>query len=170
MLSDFMIGETYPENVLSEISLALFEDSGWYKVNYYTGGLFRYGKNAGCNFVQNKCVENGKTNYPDTFCLNSNEEMCFANRLAKGICNLSVNAKDLDPNYRYFDNPKFGGYEKADYCPVALWTKDTELNMYFSNSCAYGKSTYGNLGESISSTSSCFISSLIPKNINDFAT
>jgi len=30
MLGDFMIGETYPENILSEITLALFEDSGWY--------------------------------------------------------------------------------------------------------------------------------------------
>ena len=24
----------------SEMTLALFDDSGWYKVNYYTGGLF----------------------------------------------------------------------------------------------------------------------------------
>ena len=45
MLGDFMIGETYGENVISEITLALFEDSGWYKINnLFTGGLFKYGK------------------------------------------------------------------------------------------------------------------------------
>ncbi len=29
---------------ISEITLALFEDSGWYETKYYTGGLFRAGK------------------------------------------------------------------------------------------------------------------------------
>ena len=33
---------------ISEITLALLEDSGWYKANYYTGGLMRFGKNKGC--------------------------------------------------------------------------------------------------------------------------
>ena len=46
MLGDYMIGADYGETVISEITLAVFEDSGWYKVNYYTGGLFRYGKNT----------------------------------------------------------------------------------------------------------------------------
>ena len=40
-----MIGDFYEEQAISEMTLALFEDSHWYKVNYYTGGLFRYGKN-----------------------------------------------------------------------------------------------------------------------------
>ena len=36
MLGDYMISTDYPEIVISDISLALFEDSGWYEVNYYT--------------------------------------------------------------------------------------------------------------------------------------
>ena len=44
MLGDYMISIDYPEIVISDISLALFEDSGIYKVNYYTGGLFIFFK------------------------------------------------------------------------------------------------------------------------------
>ena len=39
-----MISADYTDVVISDIILALFEDTGLYKVNYYTGGLFRFGK------------------------------------------------------------------------------------------------------------------------------
>jgi hypothetical protein len=45
-----MTAETNGQKVFSEIALAFFEDTGWYKVNFYTGGLFRFGKKQGCNF------------------------------------------------------------------------------------------------------------------------
>ena len=47
-----MIGKAFPEEVISEFTLALLEDLGFYKANYYTGGLMRYGKNKGCDFVK----------------------------------------------------------------------------------------------------------------------
>ena len=57
-----MNGEIYtPEQVISEFTLALLEDTGYYKVNYYTGGLMRYGKNKGCKFVNEKCIVNQRT-------------------------------------------------------------------------------------------------------------
>ena len=52
LLGDYMIATDYPEIVISDISLAVFEDSGFYKVNYYTGGLFRFGKGEGCSFFK----------------------------------------------------------------------------------------------------------------------
>ena len=48
-----MTSEVYEdEMVLSEFTLALLEDSGWYKVNYYTGGLIL------CIFlkIKNECL------------------------------------------------------------------------------------------------------------------
>jgi leishmanolysin len=63
MLGDYMISTDYPEIVISDISLALFEDSGWYKVNYYTGGLFRFGKGQGCSFLNSKCVSSEESNF-----------------------------------------------------------------------------------------------------------
>lgn len=49
MHTDYMCG-TLGEFAISEITLALFEDLGWYKVRFFTGGLFKYGKQKGCNF------------------------------------------------------------------------------------------------------------------------
>ena len=63
MLGDYMVSINYQENTISDITLALFEDSGWYRVNYYTGGLFRFGKNKGCEFFEKKCLINGKEAY-----------------------------------------------------------------------------------------------------------
>ena len=40
LLGEYMNGAIYPEEqVISEFTLALLEDSGYYKANYYTGGL-----------------------------------------------------------------------------------------------------------------------------------
>ena len=57
LLGDYMNGYIHPvEQVISEFTLALLEDSGYYKANYYTGGLMRYGKHKGCEFVTEICV------------------------------------------------------------------------------------------------------------------
>ncbi len=65
MNTDYMIGDSYGENLISEITLGLFEDSGWYKVDYEKSNLFLWGKNSGCGFFdkKKKCIENatGKT-------------------------------------------------------------------------------------------------------------
>jgi len=58
MNTDYMIGESYGENLISEISLMLFEDSGWYKVNSELANLFIWGKGKGCDFFnrEKKCI------------------------------------------------------------------------------------------------------------------
>ena len=60
MNTDYMIGDSYGENLISEITLGLFEDSGWYKVDYNLSNLFLWGKNSGCGFFDKgkKCIEN----------------------------------------------------------------------------------------------------------------
>ena len=67
MLGDYMVSSNYFENTISDITLALFEDSGWYKVNYYTGGLFRFGKDEGCDFFEKKCIEDEESLFPNEF-------------------------------------------------------------------------------------------------------
>lgn len=56
MNTDYMIGDSYGENLISDITLALFEDSGWYSVNYELSNLFLWGKSKGCDFFNKKCV------------------------------------------------------------------------------------------------------------------
>lgn len=56
MNTDYMIGDSYGENLFSDISLALFKDSGWYDVDFNKSNLFEWGKNEGCSFFNLKCV------------------------------------------------------------------------------------------------------------------
>lgn len=71
LLGDYMssFGIEYEEQAISEITLSLLEDSGWYKANYYTGGLMRFGKNKGCDFIYEKCVNQNthKTDFSNEF-------------------------------------------------------------------------------------------------------
>ena len=166
MLSDYMTAGGYNEMLISEITLALFEDSGWYDVNYYTGGLFRYGKGLGCDFLNNKCVSNNYTKFGREFCLNKNENKCSASNLNRGSCYIIQYGNFINENYQYFNNDYLGGFTYADYCPVTFYNDD--LNGYFFTKCnKHGKNynLYTNYLEEIYGENSiCVLSSLINKN------
>ena len=163
MLGDYMVGESYNEVTLSRISLALFEDSGWYKVNYYTGGLFKFGLLEGCSFGETDCLTDQKTNFPNAFCSYPRNPMCYAGYGMKGHCVVSE-FSSLPSSYRYFQNPKWGGHHLADYCPIAESITDFG-DYFFGNSCYEGKKNMlpSAIGEFIGDSSKCFISSLTPK-------
>ena len=58
LLGEYMNGYAYTEEqVISEFTLAVLEDLGYYQANYYTGGLMQFGRNKGCEFLYNKCVD-----------------------------------------------------------------------------------------------------------------
>ena len=58
LMGDYMIPSLYYiEQAISEITLASLEDLEYYEVNYYTGGLMRFGKNKGCTFFSEDCIE-----------------------------------------------------------------------------------------------------------------
>jgi len=162
MAGDFMIGESYAENVISDMSLALMEDSGWYTVNYYTGGLFRFGKNKGCEFLTTKCVTSGTTKFPAEYSTTMGANTCFTGRTSKGVSSLQKGIS-IDSNYQYFSDTTMGGQKNADYCPVA--TDYSDNNAFFAYSCWNGKSGFpASMGEKIGDNSNCFISSLTPQN------
>jgi hypothetical protein len=58
LLGEYMTAFKYVQDqVISEFTLALLEDTGFYEVNYYTGGLMRFGRNTGCDFFTKDCNE-----------------------------------------------------------------------------------------------------------------
>ena len=73
--------------VLSNITLAILEDSGWYKVNYsyFANTSFTFGKNEGCNFLDSKCLDStsGKSNFPLYYCDQANSTGCTYDGFAK---------------------------------------------------------------------------------------
>ena len=87
MSGDYMTFSDLHDETISEMTLALFEDSGWYNVNYYTGGLFRFGKGEGCSFFNDNCIDkNGKTPFKQDFCDEFKYPQCTGDYLSKGLC------------------------------------------------------------------------------------
>ena len=170
MLGDYMISTDYPEIVISEITLALLEDSGWYNINYYTGGLFRYGKGIGCSFLDTPCVSNEETIFGREFCVN-HQDRCSASNIDRGNCYITYYTSDLPSIYQYFSDSTKGGFLPADYCPVTI--SYPIQNYYFYSRCdSNGKNIY-NLdkiyGEIYGEKSSCILSSLSPSNYSSFS-
>ena len=165
MLGDIMVETVYGDRVLSEMTLALLESTGWYEVNYFTGGLFRFGKNAGCNFVENKCVKNSYTDFSNEFCTSVGLFMCSAGRLSRGRCFIDKELKNkLPAQDQLFNSPNIGGLETANYCPVSMPTLSTK-DYYFSDSCSLGDNVFSSsFGEVISESSACFLTNLFLKN------
>ena len=171
MLGDYMITQFYPDMVLSDITLALFEDALYYKVDYYSGGLFKFGKNKGCNFLNKNCIENGEPLFEE-FCSSFETPLCSSTRITKGSCiindyinyNISVPSK-----YQYFENPNHGGNYFTDFCPVADIPQNQ--NNYFPTHCKVGNSALPpEFGEEMSDTSFCFLSSLTPPTYEYYST
>ena len=117
MLGDYMVASAYMENYISDITLALFEDSGWYKANYYTGGLFRFGKLSGCGFLNlNSNLESNFNcdEYGRDFCSveklgvkkcssgNLDRGFCYGMSYVDNNCDIIRNLNDLSKGYYYY--------------------------------------------------------------------
>ena len=170
MLTDYMTAVNYDESVISEISLALFEDSGFYKVNYFTGGLFRYGKNQGCKFLDSYCVYGDVSLHKNEFCISEGTTMCTPGRTHRAMCGLTSYPTDFEKYYRYFTNSRKGGHlPQVDYCPVAKTNTTMSRTYYYQGHCEYGElEEYPiNLGYTMNNESICLLSSLTPKDDPD---
>ena len=195
LLGDYMNGVAYTEEVISEFSLALLEDTGIYKPYYYTGGLMRYGKNKGCEFVYDKCVNDDykiNNNFENEFFDNIYSEFavdasCSSGRISRAYNTLYSFGEPLPMDYQYFKDETVGGWGAADYCPLPGSSLDEEVDAYYPGICSntetgiYGSQIfyddeddfYANAelaqitGEVISNQSFCFLSSLYQNDIDE---
>ena len=150
-LGELMCGAIYPpEQSFSEFTLSLLEDLGYYKVNYYTGGLMKYGKNKGCEFLYSKCVNNGKVNpkFKNEFFDNIRNEKydagCSSGRESRVYHYLKSYNNSIPTKYQYFNSSSLGGRELANYCPVFMDDKDeSEKNYYIGHCSEIGSGEYG---------------------------
>lgn len=118
MFNDFMTADMGAEDVIySDISLAVLEDSGWYKVNYaYTDPIY-YGAGRGCNWFNSKCVDSENAQFPE-FCATLGDTTCDFLNNRKGKCNIVTYASAVPTPYQYFAQVKSGGADAfTDYCP-----------------------------------------------------
>ena len=118
-------------NVLSHLTLALMEDSGWYQANYTQGRMNPWGLGAGCDFVEEPCIkinEGGDPYLPDYaegyFCLKEGARGCSPELTHKMACSVLdyfyIMPRELPPDrFQYFpDEPTKGGPRQADFCPM----------------------------------------------------
>jgi hypothetical protein len=115
MNGDFMGPDINVEDyVMSDITLGLFEDSGWYMPRYEYTQTIKWGYQQGCGFIDRKCIIMQKpTN--KVFC-SEQKDRCDYNRLNKGTCNLKMN-QDLPGQFSYFKDGRGGSDPYVDYCP-----------------------------------------------------
>ena len=150
LLGDYMNGVSYlEEEVISEFTLALLEDSTFYKANYYTGGLMRYGKGKGCDFVNKKCIISKNVNplfeneffssiLSDTYF----DASCSSGRLSRAYHYFGL-YENIPEYYQYFDGER-GGFPSADYCPISLGEYYEGQNIDYVGSCTtMGSGEYG---------------------------
>ena len=186
LLGEYMNSELYtPEQVISEFTLALLEDSGWYKANYYTGGLMRFGKNQGCNFLNKDCYNFKAEELRNEFfsLFDAFQPSCSSGRQSRTYFTL----KNSESFYlsQYNRNTKYVGKISADYCWVNDLSKEEEEKMLYVGNCQRGGGYYGEnvffkdynnynssffpkeFGEVYSKNSFCALSSIYPIGKND---
>ena len=146
LLGEYMNGYVYrAEQVISEFTLAALEDLGYYKANYYTGGLMQFRKNKGCEFLNKECIINGRTNakFGNQFYNDSNGygPGCSCGRQSRTYRYIGIYNEFLPKEFQYFSNPVNGGPSpEADYCPVGI---DRDNNSYYTGSCLRGDGDFG---------------------------
>ncbi|XP_037950835.1 leishmanolysin-like peptidase isoform X2 [Teleopsis dalmanni] len=134
--NEAMTGTHTQSPVFSRITLALMEDSGWYRANYSMATPITWGKGLGCNFVMRSCKDwiqtnNGRGRSIHPFCSKVKQDPlqteCTDDRNSVALCNLIKHDYELPKEYQNFDsltNVRDGeeGYyggsvSLADHCP-----------------------------------------------------
>ncbi|OQV25784.1 Leishmanolysin-like peptidase [Hypsibius exemplaris] len=138
--NEAMTGVHTQNPVYSNMTLALMEDSGWYKPNYTLAGVVQFGAGLGCEFAMKSCkswIDRGRKKgiqvepYCDHLKSTPTAKMtkteCSAEKDSLSICNLAGFLTSLQPNYQNFDTipgvpdnqvARYGGtVELADFCP-----------------------------------------------------
>ena len=182
LLGDYMADLIYPEEqVISGMTLAFFNDLQYLSVKKpFTGGLMRYGKHQGCNFVKEKCIKydsnghyiNKYTNdffYPnENTDFNGQEPSCSSGRLSKTFHKLHIYGEgEIPEEYIYFQSHElYGGLELIDFCPVSEYSSYSFPDIYegrCSSTSSITEEEINVYGESRSINSFCALNTFVNK-------
>jgi leishmanolysin len=103
---------------VSRTTLAVFQDSGLYSVNFANAESMTWGLGTGCDFLTQKC--NTPASGVGTYWCNSAASVCNFDRSAFGPCMIGTYSSALPTYFQYFSNPNVGGTASLmDFCPIA---------------------------------------------------
>lgn len=120
--NDFMAAVyTGSTQYVTPLTLALLEDSGWYKPNYSIAENSPFGLGAGCDFIKEECIQDGEVPaWGAEFFCNSPEAIgCTPDKHLMAYCDISRWDGNLPTGYQYFDADASigGGLSQMDFCP-----------------------------------------------------
>ncbi|GLH03905.1 Leishmanolysin-like peptidase [Gryllus bimaculatus] len=134
--NEAMTGTHTQNPVYSRLTLALLEDTGWYRANYSLAQPLFWGKGLGCDFAMRSCKDwmesrAARGESPHPFCNKVKrdplETECTEDRSSVALCNLVEHPDKLPLMYRNFDSiphvkageeAYYGGsVSLADFCP-----------------------------------------------------
>ena len=69
--NELMTGMMPPNPLMSNFTLNLLKDTGWYNVDFQKSEVFLWGKGLGCNFFEEKCDPKNDQFYCDEVIYNS---------------------------------------------------------------------------------------------------
>ncbi|ONM08891.1 metalloendopeptidase [Zea mays] len=128
LMNEIMTGSVDTRSVVSRMTLALLEDSGWYQANYSMAEHLDWGQNQGTEFVISPC-NSWKGAY---HCNTTQLSGCTYNREAEGYCPIVNYSGDLPKWAQYFPQANKGGQSSlADYCTYYVAYSDgscTDVN------------------------------------------
>lgn len=104
LMNEIMTGSVDTRSVVSKMTLALLEDSGWYQANYSMADRLDWGRNQGTEFVTSPC-NLWKGAY---HCNTTQLSGCTYNREAEGYCPIVSYSGDLPHWARYFPQANKG--------------------------------------------------------------
>ncbi|KAL3670933.1 hypothetical protein V7S43_004118 [Phytophthora oleae] len=160
---EYMTAVDSYRNVFSALTLAFFEDSGWYRVNASTSEVLHFGLNKGCLFATEKCVD-PVTETPiaaDHFCTSIDTQGCSVDARSRSTCSLSSKSQAIPAEYQYFlgSSTKGGINTFADFCPINVGYAGGDCSIS-SNLLKLGTTVINAYGETYCPTCKCTLTSL----------
>ncbi|KAF2077395.1 hypothetical protein CYY_001323 [Polysphondylium violaceum] len=153
---EYMLGYVQPVFPITNLTLSLLKDTGWYYPNTSYAEPLMWGKKLGCDWFDS-CTPKS-WNYTGYFCgASPNGKSCTPTRVGKGVCKVYSYVKDLNPEDQHFTNPKYGGYDSvANYCPFSDVMPNGADNTMFCVDEGNQKFADSSIGENYGQESRCF--------------
>jgi len=120
-MNEMMTASEIADARLSEFTLAVFESTGWYEVNYDMAEPFYWGKDKGCAFYMEACYDkNTSTPNFEEFCSPLAEYGCSYHGRFQAYCGTPYTGMTdpfLNENFDYFNNNTRMADVFGDNCP-----------------------------------------------------
>jgi len=152
-----MTASTIKDVRFTQFILALFEGSGWYQVDYSYAEPTTWGKNEGCGFLNNPCMDSTtKTPNFKEFCSPLTSVGTYWTGRGVGTCGAGsyMTSSSVPSSFNYWGNNTVVSDSFADNCPIfSMYSnKDCEDSTYQASSTLPNHEFYGYGGKGFMAT------------------